>query len=54
MEACLHHWIKNKKGNCDFLPHNSDFFHRIVRYKLAILTFFLRIIVIKSELREIK
>ncbi len=27
---------KNKKGYCDFLSHNSDFFFlRIVRYKLA-------------------
>jgi len=26
MEACFCHRIKNKKGNCDFLSHNSDFF----------------------------
>ncbi len=25
-EACFCHWIKIKKGNCDFLSHNSDFF----------------------------
>ncbi len=26
MEDCVCHWIKNKKGNCDFLSHDSDFF----------------------------
>ncbi len=36
MEAHFHHWIKNKKGSCDFLSHKW--------YKLAILTFFLRIV----------
>jgi len=25
IEACFRHRIKNKKGNCDFLSHNSDF-----------------------------
>ncbi len=23
------HWMENKKGNCDFLSDNSDFFLRI-------------------------
>jgi len=44
MEACFCHRITNKKGNCDFLSHNSDFFFltivrckvRIVRYKVRI------------------
>ncbi len=31
MEARFHHWIKNKKGNCDFLSHNSDFFFSWLR-----------------------
>jgi len=26
MEACFCHRMKNKKGNCDFLSRNSDFF----------------------------
>jgi len=26
MEACFHHEIKNKKGNCNIFSHNSDFF----------------------------
>ncbi len=26
MEARFCHWIKNKKGYCVFLSHNSDFF----------------------------
>ncbi len=30
------HWLKKKKGYCDFLSHNLYFFLRIVRYKLAI------------------
>jgi len=31
--------MKNKKGNCDFLPHNSDFFSlTIANLHLAILT----------------
>jgi len=32
--------MKNKKGNCDFLPHNSDFFFplTIANLHLAILT----------------
>jgi len=25
MEACFCHRMKNKKGNCDFLSHNSAF-----------------------------
>ncbi len=58
MEPRFHHWIKKKKkGNCNFLYHNSDFFFselryklaiasykvRIVRYKLAVLTFFINL-----------
>ncbi len=35
---------KKKKGTCDFLSHNSDFFfHRIVRYKLTIASYKVRI-----------
>ncbi len=54
MEALFLHWIKNKKGNCDFLSHNSDFFLSQLRvyisqsklsYKYTILTFFLRIVI---------
>ncbi len=43
MEACFHHEIKkiNKKGNCDFLTHNSDFFSqlqkKVARYNLRIM-----------------
>ncbi len=40
MEVRFRHWIKNKTSYCDFLSHNTDFFHRITRYKLAILTLF--------------
>ncbi len=54
MEARFRHWIiiikhNNKKGNCDFLSRNSNFF-LIAWYKLAIQTFFLR----NSQLWEMK
>ncbi len=39
MEARFRHWIKNWKGNCNFLSHNSHFFLRMTRLYLAILTF---------------
>ncbi len=40
MEVRFCHWIKNKTSYCDFLSHNTDFFHRITRYKLANLILF--------------
>ncbi len=46
----FHHRIKNKKGNCDFLSHNSDissqicmFMFQFWGYILHFLLFFLRI-----------
>ncbi len=26
MEARFQHWIQNKKGHCEFISYNSDFF----------------------------
>ena len=46
MEACFHHGINNKKGNCDFLSHNSDFFLAVASLHITILTFFLIILTI--------
>jgi len=32
-EAHFRHKMRNKKGNCDFLSHNSDFFSSQLRLK---------------------
>ncbi len=40
MEAYFHHWIKYKKGKCDFLSHNYDFFSQL---RVYILPFWLYI-----------
>ncbi len=39
MKALFRQWIKNKKGNCDFLSQNSDLFLTIAHLHLTILTF---------------
>ncbi len=43
MEAVSTTEYKNLKGNCELIPHNSDFLLVIAWYKLTILSFFLRI-----------
>ncbi len=63
MEARFRHWKKKKKkkGNFDFLSHNSDFFLAIVSLHFAILLFSetwvydtnSQFCVIKSELRDV-
>ncbi len=53
MEACFCHWIKNKKGNCDFLSHNSDYFSHNCMIQTRNCETKLQFWEIKSELRDI-
>ncbi len=50
MEACSHHGIKNKKGNCDFL--SLFIFHKRFSYSSAFTTliFFVVVVVTTTEL----
>ncbi len=43
MEARFHYWIIYKKGCCDFLSLNSDFFHTNASYKVRIARYKVRI-----------
>ncbi len=48
MEARFRHWIKNKKGYCDFLSHNSDFFSQNYEFMSRNSDFFLSVSVVGS------
>ncbi len=50
MEARFRYWIKTKKVIATFNLTISDFFHRIVRYKLSIVRHKVQFLEIKSEL----
>ncbi len=50
MEARFRHWLKNKKGYCYFLSHNSDPFLIIAWYKLAIARH--KVIILRNKVRS--
>lgn len=40
MEACFRPGIKNKKGSCDFLSHNSDFCFGFILFLVSFVPIF--------------
>ncbi len=51
IEFCFRHWIKNKKGNCDFFI--LTFFSQLRLFILQFWLFYSQLQVMKSEMQDI-